>query len=1172
MKRQTISKRLVSFATALVMILSLWTVNVMAEDTVTFESISNGQLATAVVSDLTLGEGWTSTDETVISTTGKVKRHMTADKTVTIANATAGVSYDVTVLSRSKKVIAQSNFYEPTLLNNAEATSTQLTTTGVQNFTRPNTSDATSVVLEENGNQYLSLGYNVTGTNLTSSYNIDDSGDEIEITFKMRHPNPTNDGGLHRFYFYINLESAGETIQQRIIQIDRGSNVMRDDSGTNLGLQAGVGVNTFFNYYIKVNLKDGTYYIGTPSNKKGPYNLTVSKSTNSDLKLKNFAMERSGNGRKHGDFHMDDFLVTTAGDPSEIAYFDEITTESIANGQVADSIVSNLTLPTAGGMTWATSDPAVIEANGTVHRDLSEDKSVTLTATMGSETKTFAFTVKAKATEVLGQSNFYSPEALADSTVLHNALKGDGFQGWTAAQSSASDNSVILADSTGNQYIKFGTAVSLYRPKYIIDSSADEIALSWDMGFKCDDEEGACSGDVSGSWWLAYNLVFTKGDGTTYSKQIISWHNTSGGLYVGTTGGNGTFPGTRALTTAPELSVYVKVDLANGKYYLGNSADNMRATGYDLGISKATDANVKLTDIELVKHSSEYRNLGSVLMDNFTVTTDADADELIGTLSDQERADYFVGLIEASTITTEQPNLITKSLDLTAGYADCDLEKCNVSITWTSTNSAIAADGTVTQDSVAHSGKVMATVTAGEVTETIPYQFTVQPKSATSNVNALATNNFNSTTAGATESITLTNSESNSGNWTASSPTKVTMTYVEEGNGRGNVAKIENAAANAVRANIGYNGGMINRYSAGADIKLVRNADAPSVTFNYMVPGTGTATAGITFDLANRKITLPTKNTSYTFAMPQSVQEGEWMHVHFDINTMSKTYNVYVNGEKIGNVPVFSPASAISKGTAPIRGQQFQTSGGAGTIYVDNMYLRAFTDTDVVKTNAAVNAMAILYGYNDDSTNSMVELLRTTIDLPTAGPSNGSEWNSGDSYIKTNTVYWDPDYVFGSGATYNSIKVDGDTVNAGESYTVGHAGKRIATVSATSGSVTETLDFPINAAPVKMGITLGEDSSGVERYITSVTLTGATVNSGKLIIAKFGNATEAEPQELQDVEIYDVTSNTVDTSATKLQRGGGVDLKVFYVDSIDNMKPLAHTLRWGFTNGTQTFE
>ncbi|MFH8251803.1 immunoglobulin-like domain-containing protein [Microbacterium sp. B2969] len=72
------------------------------------------------------------------------------------------------------------------------------------------------------------------------------------------------------------------------------------------------------------------------------------------------------------------------------------TVDAIALGDLT-AVSQNLTLPTSGGVTWTTSDPAVVEANGAIHRAEGATPSATLTATATvrgkTATRTFSVTL-----------------------------------------------------------------------------------------------------------------------------------------------------------------------------------------------------------------------------------------------------------------------------------------------------------------------------------------------------------------------------------------------------------------------------------------------------------------------------------------------------------------------------------------------------------------------------------------------------------------------------------------------------------------------------------------------------------------------------------------------------------------------------------------------------------
>ena len=131
-----------------------------------------------------------------------------------------------------------------------------------------------------------------------------------------------------------------------------------------------------------------------------------------------------------------------------------------ANGDSASSVTQNLTLPATGidGSTnaWVSSNPAVVTNGGVVTQPLTQDASVTMTATItvgsASDTKAFPITVKAqmtdaqavaaaKATLAIGYASGDSASAVTQNL----ALPATGIDGSTNAW--VSSNSAVVTNA-----------------------------------------------------------------------------------------------------------------------------------------------------------------------------------------------------------------------------------------------------------------------------------------------------------------------------------------------------------------------------------------------------------------------------------------------------------------------------------------------------------------------------------------------------------------------------------------------------------------------------------------------------------------------------------------------------------------------------------------------------
>lgn len=150
----------------------------------------------------------------------------------------------------------------------------------------------------------------------------------------------------------------------------------------------------------------------------------------------------------------------TAAEVADVASVDAATSaqESVAGISLGDTTAlrANLSLPTAGGVTWATSDPSVIEANGTIHRtDVARQATLTAAATVRGSTASRTFTVTvspASSADELAQADLDALSILNANDIRGNVtLAQTGSINDAAITWSASPAGVITTQTTGQK-------------------------------------------------------------------------------------------------------------------------------------------------------------------------------------------------------------------------------------------------------------------------------------------------------------------------------------------------------------------------------------------------------------------------------------------------------------------------------------------------------------------------------------------------------------------------------------------------------------------------------------------------------------------------------------------------------------------------------------------------
>ncbi len=195
----------------------------------------------------------------------------------------------------------------------------------------------------------------------------------------------------------------------------------------------------------------------------------------------------------------------------------------------------------------------------------------------------------------------------------------------------------------------------------------------------------------------------------------------------------------------------------------------------------------------------------------------------------------------------------------------------------------------------------------------------------------------------------------------------------EQNSIHGNVYKITNSTAKYTEGSSANNLRYNERVSVDAELKIDADTDGTAKFVLYGLQGS--EVINVYFDINNKKVNLSTTkniiNASndglkdefvqyYSFDLPGNVLENEWFSMHIDYNIMSKTYNVYLNGTLINELPLVTSRLDVSSApSAAIRG--FSLSANNATVYFDNFSIMRKKNIDEVKVNAALNAALVMY-------------------------------------------------------------------------------------------------------------------------------------------------------------------------------------------------------------------
>ncbi len=963
MKKHNFLKKVISSVAALAMMSSLWTGTVMADvdlSKITVESISNGQLASSIVSDLGLTSGvtWVSSNPNVITNDGKVTRPDYDNTAVTLTASAAGQddkTFEVTVLAKSTDVLAQADFNYPAGVDSTENTLAALTSAaGLQGFvvSAAETGETTSVKSAD-GNSFMALDFNTR--KYGPSIALDTSADELYISFDIGLDN-TDVAANYNYNIKIGLESNGTVTNTNILGIRPVDCILTGPANQNVGgwtsnIKSTSG--TVRSACVKIDLKNGKIRFGNTADKliATEYDLGMSKTTNSDLKVVSFQIAKSSPTRATGVMYFDNFLVTAPAEIKHSVALSDLTVESFANGQIASSIVSDLVFPEIAGVTFSSSNPNAITDDGKVTRHDANDVPVTITATDGVTTKTFDVVVLANSTGVLSQSDFYYPSGVDSTERTTAALSGTGINGWTMESTTGETTMVKKDAASGNQFMAFDFNTSGKSPSVALNSSADELYFSFKVGLDNTDVEAD------------YNYNFKIGlesNGTVTNTNILGIRPKSGIL---TGPGNQNVGGwTSNIVSNTGLTVRdacVKVDLKNGKIRFGNTADKLITTEYDLGMSKTTNSDLKVVSFKIVK-SSPTRATGIMYFDDFKVTTPVKVISL--------------ATLTAESMTDEIPTHITKDLTVSSDYS------------WTTSDpTVITADGKVLRDATVAK---TATLTAALGAKTKSFKFTVLPTTATSiyqetfNYPALEGQSFTTATAHAAGTWSL--------GW-ANPVSKISKIVDAAGDPNYVLDKAGNTTERTVyslpetaqtgRTVISYDTYMNLEEAASAiyDTFIYFSDYAESgekqVSMRYYLAGPSTSWPNGVGDIS---INNAAKKASYHSADSFHIKK-EWVNIKIVIDVINDTASVYVNDMVAAN----NLDLGLDDPTATIKHISFRpgSQGTAGHRYIDNLYIGSESNVfDITSATFADGKISFKYDNTTQADSSSAKAFAVAYD------------------------------------------------------------------------------------------------------------------------------------------------------------------------------------------------
>ncbi len=1111
-------RKLMALCLAMLMALSMCSFTAMAAE-VDFAEIANGQPVNFVTADLDLGSHTiTSSDEAVIETDGTVTRPLFEDAVVQVA-IDGGEAVDVTVKAQTVSVLYAEDF-------------------AVDN-------DAVS----ESANKHTFEDY--------SEWYIGSANNNVKIADGKLTANHTDGDG--RVWLYHKV-AAPETDEPVTIQFDsadiadvgvgidiRFGGSLYDADGdiigsiNNGGTISRLSASGWGGYWMGSYKKAGVTMKYDPTTgdfwgngvlysknliadnatiKEGYTSEDVAKVAVTSLTFVDASDSATGtytidNFAVYQDVPAEDVLVSATPAQQSLYYSKYLAADYIANGGNFEALTKDLKfeadeeLVAGVSIEWESSDEAVIATDGTVTRPFFEPKTVTITGTVkvdGADDIVKTYTVKVLPLSMTSATEVVDAENLEAGSFV-------GAEGWTPAIIKEWEAMEVKEEADGNKY--FSISTSAYEPtgstpRYTFKTNpavGEGETLVFEAKVKVPVKGGV------GNWTFYLN-----------NSEIAEFIYYSNYLYDNDYDlGNDAYYGAGTARNDKNITAdtwyNIRLEITENAAATTGWTVNCFIDGKNVGTHSTKNA----VPEEIT--SAQFGFTGRSNMDSITeptapvyyfdtddiqVYTTQSVDSVLDGLDDAGKVAFFKELVDTTEILDVTAG---QTLGLDATYADYDLDALGVTITWKSSDeSYISNDGKVNK--LAEIGTnvtvdMTATITAGAESGASTIEIaladgTVLVKSVDFSDTTVASGTADYVTDDAAHGSVL-----HLKNETTGHNTSRTIAAIS-GGGRGDRLVVE--------ADVKYVHGEAEAAYGALGVMTYAGKKGIQVGLNYNTGNVSLVTTTVRVDGSASILTVDT-NKSVTFPMPASViekGEGEWVHITVDHNALSQTYSVYLDGQLVNEVPLLQAQMDLgANGGSAIRGFSIELSQ-TGEMWVDNVSLKKFSNTDAVEVNAALNAALVEYA--SDAYKSVL----TNCDLPsmTIGKSwiNGSAYKrdldgTGEGETPSIKVENPSTYTYVEDGPALTYEVNGDAV---DSIDVAQAGILEFTVTATANGITESKTVARKAAPVAIrGLALGTESC-----LNGVWLEGATGNEKVVVVTYLDN------RKVDWVQLFDLAELT----------------------------------------------
>ena len=655
-----------------------------------------------------------SSDETVIASNGAVTRDVNASKDVTL---TATISKEgaesltkelkFTVLPLTQDVIASDNLYHPAKLGqalvvqNGSSFSSNVTNWTLSSINANILADGLLTEIKKDTNGY----YNATATrgSVTSlSYmqytpsglpSVIQSADDKRVTYTF-NINPLTYGSTNtkQFYIIINGQDAGGTKMVTYLQFRSDATRICDPAGKAL-FEAKRSIDRPVmgqdnNIKVEIDYNSKLVYLTVNGNLINPEGTAITDTT----WVRQFNNVQFGYFREMKDsvLQINDVTITRE-TKYKVRNINEITAELIADGQIPSFITEDLVLPANTEITWTSSNPDIISAEGVVIRPALEDAVVTLTANDGTNTKSVQFTVKALTVSGIGANYSFDntdakagtkPAMFTDSVsgkILYAKEENNTYLDYTGTAGFDSTKA-LMNINTGTDFPvgSLGKYIIEYDAKYNnVQHAMVTILANSARAVRLNNYKGALKvGVVSGTeWYGADNKTYANVTANTWNKFRFEIDTTK---------------------ATPLVDIYMN--------------DNLIASGIAVeGSSYNTNIG-----IEFRTRDASADAPSNIKIDNLRIYTTSTPDEALKLMSNQDKINYFEKFITLDSIGGTKYYDLTENLTLDAPFEGFDLADYDVSVNWESNNeAAISSSGIVSKADYTRSATLTANITAG---------------------------------------------------------------------------------------------------------------------------------------------------------------------------------------------------------------------------------------------------------------------------------------------------------------------------------------------------------------------------------------------------------------------------------------------------------------------------